>query len=94
MPVKGKPAFNNIGGMIVPKRATIIPHFKKISKLNGVDCVTIEKRKTMIAPPWSMYRLRCAEVIFVATRLAVNMVVVKEAAAKIPQNNPRQSIAI
>ena len=36
IPVLGKPAFSNIGGIIVPKRAKTIPHFVKISKLKGV----------------------------------------------------------
>jgi len=35
-----------------------------------------------------MYKLLCADEMPNATLLAVNMVVEKEAAAKIPQNNP------
>jgi hypothetical protein len=31
IPVNGKPAFNKIGGITVPKSAISIPHLKKIS---------------------------------------------------------------
>ena len=91
MPVSGKPILNKIGGIMVPNKEIISPHFKKIPKLNGVICVQIEKPKTIIEPPRSMYKLRCAADIFVATLLAVNMVVVKDIAANIPQNMPYQS---
>ena len=33
IPVNGKPRFNNIGGIIVPNKARMIPHLKKISRL-------------------------------------------------------------
>lgn len=91
IPVRGKPALNNKGGIIVPKSASIIPHFMKISKLKGVVCVAIANPVTIKAPPRSMYKLRCAEETCVAKRLAVNMVVVKEVAAKSPKTIPRQS---
>ena len=66
----------------------------KILKLKGADCVTIAKANTMTAPPNSMYRLRCAEEIPTATRFAVNIVVVNEAAARRPNTIPRQSNCI
>ena len=94
MPVIGKPKLSNIGGMIVPKSARKIPHFKKILKLKGVVCVKRANAKTMIAPPKSIYKLRCADEIPTATLLAVSMVVVKDAAANIPQKIPRQSNSI
>ena len=91
IPVSGKPALNNKGGIMVPKRASMIPHFMKISKLKGVVCVAIANPVTITAPPRSMNKLRCADETCVATRLAVNMVVVKEVAAKSPKTMPRQS---
>ena len=36
IPVNGKPAFMSIGGIIVPKRESTIPHFIKMAKLKGV----------------------------------------------------------
>ena len=60
----------------------------KISKFNAPICVKAEKVNTITAPPKSIYKLLCAEEIPNATLFAVNIVVVKEAAAKIPQNNP------
>lgn len=93
IPVIGNPKLSNIGGMIVPKSARKIPHFRKILKLNGVVCVKNAKANTIIAPPKSMYKLRCAEEIPMATLLAVNMVVVNEAAANNPQKIPLQSIS-
>jgi hypothetical protein len=69
------PAFISSGGIIVPNKARTTPHFRKISKLNGVTCVTIEENK--LCCPRSIYKLRCALEILLATRLAVNIVVVK-----------------
>ncbi len=73
------------GGIIVPNNAKTIPHFRKIAKLKAVVCVANAKPKTIIAPPNSIYRLRCAEEILRAILFAVNIVVVKDAAAKIPK---------
>ncbi len=36
IPVSGKPAFINRGGIIVPNSDKTIPHFKNIAKLKGV----------------------------------------------------------
>lgn len=36
IPVFGKPAFINIGGIIVPKTAKTMPHLQKMSRLKGV----------------------------------------------------------
>ena len=94
IPVCGNPAFIKSGGIIVPKRDSMTPHFMKILKLKGVDCVTIAKANTMTAPPNSMYKLRCAEEMPTATRFAVNIVVVNEAAARRPNTIPRQSNSI
>ena len=57
IPVCGKPAFNNIGGIIVPNKAKTIPHLVKISKLKGVVCVYKLKPKTITAPPNNIYKL-------------------------------------
>ena len=94
IPVMGKPAFSSIGGIIVPKSARKIPHFKKIATLKGVVCVNKAKAKTITAPPKSIYKLRCAEEMPRATLLAVNMVVVNEEAANKPQMIPLQSIGL
>ena len=66
----------------------IIPHFAKISKLKGVTCVNKENVNTITAPPRIIYKLRCVDEIEVATRFAVNIVVVKEAAASKPNKIP------
>ena len=73
---------------MVPNNAKTIPHLAKISKLKGVVCVYKLNPKTITAPPNNIYKLLWADEIPNATLLAVNIVVVKEAAAKIPQNNP------
>jgi hypothetical protein len=36
IPVNGKPKFIRIGGIIVPNKDKIIPHFRKIARLKGV----------------------------------------------------------
>ncbi len=92
MPVFGNPAVKSSGGMMVPNNETIMPQFKNISKLNGAEIVKKAKLKTMIAPPKSIYKLRCVDEILVATRLEVNMVAVKDVAESIPKTKPRQSI--
>jgi hypothetical protein len=51
IPVSGNPAFISSGGIMVPNKARTTPHFRKISKLNGVTCVTIENENTITAPP-------------------------------------------
>jgi len=66
---------------MVPNNAKTIPHFAKISKLKGVTWVYKLKPNTITAPPNNMYKLLCADEMPNATLLAVNMVVVKEAAA-------------
>ena len=58
IPVSGKPAFINIGGIIVPNNDSIIPHFRNISKWKVVLMVATAKTKTITAPPKSMYKLR------------------------------------
>jgi hypothetical protein len=55
----GNPAFISSGGIIVPNKARTTPHFRKISKLNGVTCVTIENEYDYCTPR-SIYKLRCA----------------------------------
>ncbi|MNY32357.1 hypothetical protein D3C86_1665660 [compost metagenome] len=76
---------------MVPNRERTIPHFKNMLTSKGVFCVINAKVSTMIPPPKSMYKLLWAEDIPKAIRLAVNIVVVKEAAAINPQAIPRQS---
>ncbi len=79
----------------MPNKANTIPHFAKIARLKGVTWVINANEKTMTAPPINMSKLRCAVETCMAIRLAVNMVVVKEAAANNPQNKPdAQSIAV
>ena len=94
IPVSGNPAFNSIGGIIVPKRAMIIPHFAKISKLKGVTCVNKAKVNTITAPPRIIYKLRCVEEMVVATLFAVNIVVVKEEAASKPNRSPNGQLIL
>jgi hypothetical protein len=69
-----------MGGIMVPKGQNN-SHLRKMSKLYGAVCVATENEKTITAPPSNIYKLRWAEEISIATRLAVNIVVVNEAAA-------------
>jgi hypothetical protein len=56
-------------------------NLRKMSKLYGAVCVATENEKTITAPPVT-YINYVSRRNFIATRLAVNIVVVNEAAAK------------
>ena len=53
-PVNGYPALRNKGGIIVPNKATKMPHLMKISKLKAVFWVIKVKIITTSNPPKSI----------------------------------------
>jgi hypothetical protein len=61
-------------------------HLRKMSKLYGAVCVATENEKTITAPPVT-YINYVGRRNFYCHRLAVNIVVVNEAAAKSPHNS-------